>query len=137
MELAISLTVILLLLSGAVTFAMAYFSFLSINDAAQEGALYGSLKPQDVSGIQYRVQAASTSPVDLSQLPASQIVVTYPNGVGTDCQDTTGGIANSITVTVHYNYQVFMPFIGAAIGSNTIPLNATGTDVILTPMCPP
>ena len=136
-ELAISITIILLLLSGAVTFAMAYFSFLSINDAAQEGAVYGSLKPQDIAGIQNRVQAASTSPVDLSQIPDSQVVVTYPNGVGSDCQDTTNGTANAITVTVTYNYQIFMPFIGAAIGSNTIPLTATATDVILTPMCPP
>ena len=69
-ELAISLTFIFLLLSGAVTFGMAYFSFLSLNDAAQEGALYGSLKPDDQIGIRNRVRAMSTSPVDLSQFTA-------------------------------------------------------------------
>ena len=135
-ELALSLTIILLLLSGAVTFGMAYFSFLAINDAAQEGALYGSFNPQDVSGIKNRVQAASTSPVDLSQIPDSQIAVTYANGLGSDCQGTVSGKANTITVTVTYNYQVFMPFISAVIGSNTIPLTGSATDPVLVPLCP-
>ena len=136
-ELAISLTFIFLLLSGAITFGMAYFSFLSLNDAAQEGALYGSLKPNDLAGIINRVQATSTSPVDLSQIPDSQIVVTYNNGK--DCQGLTPpgtGTTNTITVTVTYTYKIFMPFISAAIGGNTIPLKGTATDSILTPACP-
>ncbi len=136
-ELAISLTFIFLLLSGAITFGMAYFSYLSINDAAQEGALYGSLKPDDLTGIINRVQATSTSPVNLSQIPDSQIVVTYNNGK--DCQGSvpaTNGVTNTITVTVTYTYQIFMPFISKAIGSNTIPLTGTATNSILTPACP-
>ena len=136
-ELAISLTFIFLLLSGAITFGMAYFSFLSLNDAAQEGALYGSLKPNDLAGIINRVQATSTSPVDLSQIPDSQIVVTYNNGK--DCQGSVplvNGVTNTITVTVTYTYKIFMPFISAAIGGNTIPLKGTATDSILTPACP-
>ena len=133
-ELAISLTFIFLLLSGAVTFGMAYFSFLSLNDAAQEGALYGSLKPDDLTGIQNRVRATSTNPVDLSQLPSSQIVVSYNNGK--DCQGVTGTTPNSITVTITYTYHIFMPFISAAIGGNTIPLTGTATDTILMPQGP-
>ena len=129
-ELAISLTFILLLLSGAVTFGMAYFSFLSLNDAAQEGALYGSLKPDDTVGIRNRVKETSTNPIDLSQLSDSQIAITYSGGI---CEDPSS--ANSLTVTVTYTYQIFMPFISAAIGGNTIPLRGTATDSILTPAC--
>lgn len=83
-ELAISLTVMLLLLAGAVTFGMALFSYVAIRDAAQEGALYGSMYPYTDSnnngkydagevvnyagatGICTRVKAASTSPVDMN-----------------------------------------------------------------------
>jgi Flp pilus assembly protein TadG len=139
-ELAISLTFILLLLSGAVTFGMAYFSFLSLNDAAQEGALYGSLKPSDQIGIRNRVRGMSTSPVDLSQLSDSQIVIAYSDSGGLDggmCQGTgtTTGTTNTITVTVSYTYQIFMPFISRAIGGNTIPLKGTATDSILMDQC--
>ena len=46
-ELAITLTVLLVLLSGAVSFGMAYYSYVAMRDAAQEGALYGSFMPCD------------------------------------------------------------------------------------------
>lgn len=84
-ELAISLTVMLLLLAGAVTFGMALFSYVAIRDAAQEGALYGSMYPytdsnnngkydtgepinlgNTTSGICGRVIAASNSPINMT-----------------------------------------------------------------------
>src|SRR5512140_1334539 len=80
-ELAISLTVMMLLLSGAVTFGIALFSYVSMRDAAGEGALYGSIRPyldNDGSGtyttgdtlnaaaICYRVQHASDRPINLA-----------------------------------------------------------------------
>ena len=46
-EFAISLTVIMLLLAGAVEFGIALFQFVQLRDAAQEGALYGSIHPGD------------------------------------------------------------------------------------------
>ena len=139
-ELAISLTFIFLLLSGAVTFGMAYFSYLSLNDAAQEGAIYGSLKPADQLGIRNRVRGTSTSPVDLSQLTDSQIVIAYSDSGGLDggmCQGTgtTTGTTNTITVTISYTYQIFMPFISRAIGGNTIPLHGVATNSILMDQC--
>ncbi len=65
-ELAMSLTMIMLLLAGAVDFSIAYFSFSAMQDAAQEGALYGSINPDDEDGIISRVRSASTNPVDLA-----------------------------------------------------------------------
>ena len=66
-ELALSLTLILILLSGAVSFGMAYFSYVAIADAAQEGALYGSFDPANIAAIRLRVRTASTSPGQLVQ----------------------------------------------------------------------
>src|SRR5512143_273507 len=79
-ELAISLTVMLLLLSGAVTFGMALFSYVSLRDAAQEGALYGSFNPCILesdgtchrdsainrAAILARIRASSTSPINFA-----------------------------------------------------------------------
>jgi hypothetical protein len=108
-ELAISLTVMLLLLAGAVTFGMALFSYVAIRDAAQEGALYGSMYPyKDTNGdgkytagepinvnigtclvgagtdrIGERVKAASNSPVDMSSFTCtSDNPVTTPGHAG-------------------------------------------------------
>jgi Flp pilus assembly protein TadG len=40
-ELAISLVILLFLLAGIVEFGLAFFQFVQLRDAAQEGALFG------------------------------------------------------------------------------------------------
>ena len=44
-ELAISIVILIYLLAGAVEFGLAFFQFVQLRDAAQEGALYGSMNP--------------------------------------------------------------------------------------------
>ena len=126
-ELALSLSIILLLLAGAVDFSIAYFSFSAMQDAAQEGALYGSINPTDEVGIITRVRSASTTPVDLSNEDLVKVKVTLP---GDACE------GNEIRVNVIYDYPISMPFIGSIIGSQQITLNAGVTDTILQPVCP-
>ena len=123
-ELAISLVLLLLLLTGAVEFGMAFFQFVQLRDAAQEGALYGSMNPDDTTEITARVQGASNSPIDLSTITPA---ITYS---GAHCE------GNGITVTLIYDHMIFMPFIPQAIGRTSIPLRATVTDTILSPVCP-
>lgn len=126
-ELALTLPIILTLLAGAVDLGMAFFSYVSLRDAAQEGALYGSLNPTDSSGIVSRVRQSSSSPVNLSDV--SNVTVNI---------STTGGACRgeAITVTVSYNYRLSMPFIGPILGSTTIPITARVTDTILNPPRP-
>lgn len=126
-ELAISLTVIMILLSGAVDFSIAYFSFSAMQDAAQEGALFGSINPEDEDGIITRVRTASSNPVDLSDESLVDVQVTLP---GAACE------GNEIKVNVIYDYPISMPFVGSFIGTQKITLNASVTDTILQPVCP-
>jgi len=126
-ELAISLTIILLLLAGAVDFSIAYFSFSAMQDAAQEGALYGSINPDDEGGIITRVRNASSNPVDLADTDLVDVIVTVAEGA---CE------GDEIRVNVIYDYPISMPFIGTIIGSQQITLNASVTDTILQPVCP-
>jgi hypothetical protein len=128
-EFAISLTVIMMLLAGAVEFGIALFQFVQLRDAAQEGALYGSIHPGDDDGIEDRVRAASLSPIDLQNDPDVTISILYPDGAP-NCE------GKGVEVTVSYPHPIAMPFIGPIIGSNTINLNASVTDTILTPVCP-
>jgi len=142
-ELAISITVLVFLLSGAVEFGMMFFQYIQLRDAAQEGALYGSLLPADASGIDARVRGASTSPVNLAT-PYSD-----PVGVKVDIEyfegSTTTAKAGSavcpgdgIKVTVTYKHKIFMPFIAPITGPYRT-LTGSVTDTILnstTPGCP-
>jgi TadE-like protein/Prokaryotic N-terminal methylation motif len=122
-ELAISITILVMLLSGAVEFGIAFFQFVQLRDAAQEGALYGSLNPDDSAGITARVRGASDSPIDLSTITPD---IDYS---GAHCE------GNAIIVTITFDHVVFMPFLEVITGG-TIPLTATVTDTILTPICP-
>jgi Flp pilus assembly protein TadG len=140
-ELSISLLVLLYLLSGAVEFGLAFFQFVQLRDAAQEGALFGSMDPRNPSNlvpdpIETRVRAASSSPIDLAD-PIVQVTITAHSK---DDPDPTHTIAvnracegDALTVTVEYPHQIFMPFIPRLIGRSTLPLKATVTDTVLAP----
>lgn len=134
-ELSISLVVLLMLLAGAVEFGMAFFQFVQLRDAAQEGALYGSINPSDCSGILARVKGASSSPVDLNGAGVT-IAVTI-NGNPCDASsapyNTLDCEGNALKVAVTYQHTVFMPFFSSVVGS-TFPLNASVTDTILSPV---
>lgn len=137
-ELAISILFLLLLLAGAAEFGVLFFQFVQLRDAAQEGALYGSMNPPygaahttAVDRIKTRAKYSSPtrSPIDLINDPNVTVSVVVTDGIY--CE---GG---SLKVTVSYPHQIFMPFIPQILGTTTIPLNATVTDTILTPVCPP
>ena len=132
-ELAISITILVFLLAGAVEFGMIFFQYVQLRDAAQEGALYGSLYPGDMIGVEARVRGASSSPIDLSD-PTRVTVIPTLIGTGVACE-TTG---NAIRVEVRFTHQIFMPFIPELIGrpDRTYPLTASVTDTILQPACP-
>jgi len=125
-ELAISLTFLMILLAGVVDLGRGFFTWLAMRDAAQEGASYGSINPTDEVGMRNRVWD------NMEQIvgdPPSDIVV----NISVITQPCLG---NTIQVDVNYpNFTITMPFLGAVLGSQTIPIHATVNDTILTPTC--
>jgi len=145
-ELALTLLIILTLLAGAVDLGMAFFSYVALRDAAQEGALYGSLSPSDTTGISDRIRGSSSTPVNLadpSKVTINPTCTCIPNHTLNDCTpsgfctDPKACRGETITVTVLYNYPLSMPIIGPILGSTTIPITARVTDTILNPACTP
>jgi hypothetical protein len=150
-ELAISLVVLMTLLAGAVEFGILFFQYVQLRDAAQEGALYGSTKPDDVTGIVDRAKYSSQSPLDLPNLlaPGGEVDIEisiddgpggtipspiYSDNSAYDDTKTCEGYNHAITVKLTYEHRIFMPFMPQLIGE-TIPLEATVTDTILSPRC--
>ncbi|NIN68293.1 MAG: pilus assembly protein, partial [Anaerolineae bacterium] len=64
-EFSISMMVVLMLLSGVLDIGRAFYGYLALRDAAQEGASYGSIAPLDSAGIRTRVRELSSNPIDL------------------------------------------------------------------------
>lgn len=127
-EFAFSMVIMLILISGIFDGGRAIFTWMALRDSAQEGALYGSANPTDMSGIQSRVRNSS----DMLQSLTNDVnaITSVQVSVGVAC------MGNAITVRVAYdNFPILMPFIGAIIGSQTVPISASITDTILRPPC--
>lgn len=124
-EMAIALVILLLLVGGIVDLGRAFFTFMALRDAVQEGALYGSVNPTLTTEIKNHVLDSSDMIPDL--IGSDDISVTV---VGAPC---TG---NGIRVTATYSdFPLTMPFIGTVLGGQTISISATIMDTILSPGC--
>lgn len=145
-ELAISLVILLFLLSGIVEFGMAFFQFVQLRDAAQEGALYGSTEPADFTAIETRVRSSSNTPINLDAAAPNPVkVIISVNDVPVWIDGTSQGVdtthtaceANALKVRTEFDHYIFMPFMPKILGRDKIRLNAEVTDTILRPVCPP
>lgn len=127
-ELAITLTILLTLMAGVLDIGRAYYTYLALRDAAAEGAAYGSFNPTDNAEIENRVRRESP--------PALGGMIDW---TGATINSTVLGAAcrgGGIEVTAQVDYQLLTPFIGAIAGSQTLPLEATVVNTILSPACP-
>lgn len=139
-ELAISFPIILLLMLGTLDFGMASYAYLIVRDAAQEGALYGSINPNNNQEIENRARNISpTSPdgvtFDPVDLQNKDLVLISIEASGENCQGITNDEVNTITVKITYDYPLIIPLAETITGSNTIPLEVTSTNVIIQPVC--
>ena len=124
-EFAISLTILLILLAGVVDLGRAFFTFMALRDAVQEGAIFGSTHPTATEEIKNHVTNSSNMVQNL--ITNADVTVQV---VGSPCA------GNGINVTVTYSgFQITMPFIGTLLGSQNFPISANVTDTILMPAC--
>ncbi len=128
-EIGVFLMVLMILLAGLLDLGRAFFTYIALRDAAQEGALYGSTNPTALTSIEDRVRNTSNTPVDLADTGDIQVSVSLH---GPACLGST--------IQVDVNYQDFplaMPFLGTILDRQTIPIHATVSNTILRPTCNP
>ena len=137
-EFALVLVFLLSLLAGVFDLGRAFFAYIIIHDAAQEGAVFGAIAPKDdlntfSIAVADRVVAAYVDPSNPSEVPVDiNVMNVQVDIIGSAC----AAPGNSIRVTVDYSLPVTMPFLGAIIGSQDVQLSTEVIDTILSPMCP-
>lgn len=136
-EFAIGIVVLLMLVSVVVDGARALFTWLSMRDAAQEGAIYASIHPatSEVGDVEERV--CNTSNLMIGLCDAGDIDVdVLPTISGQRCMGSTSGNAHGIEVTVDYaEFPLTMPLIGMFVNGNTVHITASINDTIIQPPC--
>jgi Flp pilus assembly protein TadG len=143
-EMAVSMVILLILIAGIFDVGRAIFTYMSMRDAAQEGASYAAiifLQEED----DHRDAATFRSDGCQAVVDRTMENVEDPNTTvhilinGYDCtsasltRDACAG--HEARVTVELPLPITTPFIGAFIGSQAINLRATATDTILRPYC--
>lgn len=159
-ELAMSLVVLLILVAGLVDLGRAFFTYVALRDAAQEGASYASVvngealeSASDVSdyctAVANRViitttdlsggTATSNGPINLQALKAAGEVHVNTLINGTSCATISPAdvcMGGAVSVEVSYDhFPLTMPFIGSILGRQELEISATVVDSILTPAC--
>ena len=161
-ELSISLVILLILAAGLVDLGRAFFTYITLRDAAQEGASYAAVAVEESNDMQNSSQVtnyctaitnrvlvtttdisgstpASNGPINLQALSDAGEVSVQTLINGTDCAsmppaDVCMGGAVSVRVT-YDSFPLTMPFMGTILGSQNITLSAMVVDTILTPAC--
>ncbi len=140
-ELGVSMVVVLILLSGLVDLGRAVFTLLAMQDAAEEGLVYGVGFPSFCDQIEERIRYNLSNEV----LPTDITVKIYiENSSGTVqiegrnyslCRETPYSLIYAekhMEIELTQNFQITMPFLGSFVGQE-IPLRATANGVILRP----
>lgn len=127
-EFSLMLVVLLTILSLVLDMGRAYFSFIAIQNAAGEGALYAAINPRcphatsastctNPNNVDYR--AKYESPNGLVDPQVTDVQVTYADGTDQYSNVTTTE-GNPITVTVLYRFTMVGPFSIAVPGGQLI-----------------
>jgi TadE-like protein len=98
-EFAIVLPLLLLIVFGVLDLGRLFHALITITNAAREGARYGIIYPDDLTGIDFVTRReAQSSGISLDP-GASSVSVIYPQGYGEHLP---------IRVTVTYRFQLFI-----------------------------
>lgn len=132
-EFSVSMVILLILFTGVVDFGWAFFTMVSLNDAAQEGAAYAAICPSQTTNIRTRVLESAPDLIGRTLL-ADDISVCVAGLDSVSC-GAAPQIGGYVKVELDYSHRVITPFIGAIIGTQTIPLHASAWNRILQTTC--
>jgi len=136
LELAFSMILLLLILAGIVDLGRAIYTLMAMQDAAEEGVVFGVAFPGECDEIEDRVQdnllnfdLASMTVRVLTREPASTIGGT-PGALSSCIEGNPVHIGDEMVVEVTQTFHISMPFLGTFIGQE-IPLKATANGILI------
>jgi Flp pilus assembly protein TadG len=141
MELAVSITVLLIMVAGVVDLGRMLFHYIAMRDAAQEAAAYGSINPTHCTQIKHRAWVAMASSPFVTVTATIRKDSNDPNSPYINCETAV----NDPSLACHGSeirvklsdpeFPITMPFIGTFLGKQTVSLETEISGTILRPPC--
>lgn len=128
-EFALVLPVVLLILIAAVDVARLFFAYVTITNAAKEGALFGAISPAcaHATDCQNPNNADWHTSSDLNDLSPSPSITVTCNGASMPAACSSG---STYEIAVTYPFSFFTPLAGSIFGS-PMNLRATASSLVL------
>lgn len=120
-ELALSITALLLILLGTIDFGRLFFDFVQLRNAAREGASYGARSPQAASWPEISARVTGHG------VPAGTTVTIKCTPAPDNCSGVTLGSTHKITVVASHTFRPIATNFFSRYGLDTIPLNVGAT----------
>jgi hypothetical protein len=146
-ELAIGLTVLIILLGGLFDVGRAFLILVAVENAAAEGALYGVMHPECLAPDRAETVCAGNASVTGRVIEEGEPVVTISEEHITLALEDSGGsvvpiatgsdiaAGQTLRVYVEYNYTPVTP-VGFMIWGDTASVNVTARQPVLSPPKP-
>jgi hypothetical protein len=129
-ELAVGIIVLLILVAGIVDLGRLLFFYMSLRDAAQEGAVVGQLNPRDCDSIKARIDKyMGVTAGDPGYLVDVQVGNQACTLSARDLAKSCSG--QDIVVTINAPFSFVMPLMGG----RQLDLSTTIRGTVLRPMC--
>ena len=109
-EYALILPIFLLIMMSIFDMGRAVYSYSALQNSVREGARYGIIHPDDITGIEEVVRQKAVG-LDIRGL---DIFTTYPSD-------------ETIQVQATFRFQIITPIVGALFGSNEVILKGQAT----------
>jgi Flp pilus assembly protein TadG len=116
-ELAITMPILILVLMGILDLGRAYWTYITLSDAAAEGAAYAALYPKDT---EQAIARAADSSNGLMELEPEMVTVTWG--------ELSAG--NPITVTVEFEYVLWTPIMRDLVGETILMSSSVAQPII-------
>lgn len=137
LELSLVLVFLLILLAGIIDLGRIMYEYLTVRDAAQEGAGYAAVFPNDCNHIVDRVMQNLpdnnyTVSIEVDGISCAAAVAN-DYAAGKTAPDH-GCAGNTVKVTIDHTTDITMPLISAFTGTS-IPMHVVLEDRIVRPAC--
>lgn len=133
-ELALTILFLLILFSAMVDLGWAFYTMITLRDAVQEAASYGSIcalnKTNDGPNtglIEQRLLLSVTEPIDMADV--EEVEITFLNKVGAEVAKPV--IGGSVVVRATVLHSIVTPFVGSFIGRQEYPLTVEVADTVM------
>jgi Flp pilus assembly protein TadG len=116
-EVALTMPLLILILMGILDLGRAYWTYITLSDAAAEGAAYAAINPTDTA--QAIARAADSS---------GGLIVLDPAMVSVTWSELSAG--NPITVTVEFEYELWTPIMRDVVGGTILMKSSVAQPII-------